>query len=97
MSKLSVLTFIFRLANTFCASGKTEKLVYQTLGEVGFPNGKVSRRFLVNFCLDSGFKTIYSHTQNDVIEPEEFTFEKFYRIYHKICPRNDIEDLFQSM
>lgn len=62
-----------RIANTF-ASGKTERLVYQSLGEVGLPSGK-----------------------NDVIEPEDFTFDKFYLMYHKICPRNDIEDLFQSI
>jgi len=35
--------------------------------------------------------------QNDVIEPADFTFEKFVALYHKICPRNDIEELFQSM
>lgn len=35
--------------------------------------------------------------QNDKIEPEAFTFEKFYALYFKICPRNDIEELFGSM
>lgn len=35
--------------------------------------------------------------KNDAMEKEEFTFEKFYALYHKICPRNDIEDLFRSM
>lgn len=35
--------------------------------------------------------------QNDLIEPEDFTFDAFYALYHKICPRNDIEELFQSM
>ncbi|XP_013782040.2 1-phosphatidylinositol 4,5-bisphosphate phosphodiesterase-like [Limulus polyphemus] len=62
-----------RIAQTF-ASGKTEKLVYQCIGEVGLPCGK-----------------------NDVIEQEEFTFDKFYQIYHKICPRNDIEELFNTL
>lgn len=62
-----------RIAQTF-ASGKTEKLVYQCVGEVGLPSGK-----------------------NDVIEPADFTFDKFYQIYHKLCPRNDIEELFQSI
>ncbi|KFM65271.1 1-phosphatidylinositol-4,5-bisphosphate phosphodiesterase beta-4, partial [Stegodyphus mimosarum] len=62
-----------RIAQTF-ASGKTEKVVYQCLADVGLPSGK-----------------------NDVIEPEDFTAEKFYQIYHKICPRNDIEELFQSI
>ncbi|TGZ48488.1 Phosphoinositide phospholipase C, partial [Temnothorax longispinosus] len=60
------------VARTF-ASGKTEKLVYQCLSELGLPSGK-----------------------NDVIEPDDFTFDAFYALYHKICPRNDIEELFQS-
>ncbi|KAH0956604.1 hypothetical protein HN011_004935 [Eciton burchellii] len=61
------------ISKTF-ASGKTEKLVYQGLAELGLPNGK-----------------------NDKIEPEAFTFDKFYSLYFKICPRNDIEELFQSI
>ncbi|KAJ8967859.1 hypothetical protein NQ317_017626 [Molorchus minor] len=35
--------------------------------------------------------------KNDTIEPEAFTFDKFYALYHKICPRNDIEELFRSI
>ncbi|CAG9858517.1 unnamed protein product [Phyllotreta striolata] len=35
--------------------------------------------------------------KNDSIEPEAFTFDKFYALYHKICPRNDIEELFRSI
>lgn len=55
-------------------TGKTEKLVYQILSDLGLPSGK-----------------------NDAIERVDFTFEKFYELYHKICPRNDIEELFRSM
>ncbi|XP_043498310.1 1-phosphatidylinositol 4,5-bisphosphate phosphodiesterase isoform X2 [Polistes fuscatus] len=61
------------ISKTF-ASGKTEKLVYQGLADLGLPNGK-----------------------NDKIEPDAFTFDKFYSLYFKICPRNDIEELFQSI
>ncbi|XP_026330630.1 1-phosphatidylinositol 4,5-bisphosphate phosphodiesterase isoform X2 [Hyposmocoma kahamanoa] len=61
------------VARTF-ASGKTEKLVYQCLADLGLPSGK-----------------------NDVMEKEAFTFDKFYALYHKICPRNDIEELFRSI
>lgn len=61
------------IARTF-ASGKTEKLVYQYLAELGLPCEK-----------------------NDAIDHEAFTFDKFYALYHKICPRNDIEELFRSM
>lgn len=53
--------------------GKTEKLVYQCLQDLGLPSGK-----------------------NDTIEKNDFTFDKFYALYHKICPRNDIEELFRK-
>lgn len=62
-----------RIAQTF-ASGKTEKLVYQCIGDVGLPSGK-----------------------NDVIEPKEFTLEKFQELYQRVCPRNDIEELFNTI
>lgn len=61
------------VARTF-ASGKTEKMVYQCLSDLGLPSGK-----------------------SDTMEKADFTFDKFYELYHKICPRNDIEDLFRSM
>ncbi|KAK3094202.1 hypothetical protein FSP39_025408 [Pinctada imbricata] len=35
--------------------------------------------------------------KNEEIEPELFTFDKFYELYHKICPRTDIEDLFREI
>lgn len=41
--------------------------------------------------------TLFVLEQNDEIEPEEFTFEKFYELYHKICPRTDIEELFKEL
>jgi len=44
-------------------------------------------RVFVNVCC----------VQNDEIERENFTFEKFYELYHKICPRADIEELFREL
>nr|ABJ96343.1 phospholipase C beta [Chaetopterus pergamentaceus] len=35
--------------------------------------------------------------KTDEIEPENFTFDKFYELYHKICPRTDIEELFKEL
>ncbi|XP_055309028.1 1-phosphatidylinositol 4,5-bisphosphate phosphodiesterase isoform X3 [Sitodiplosis mosellana] len=61
------------VARTF-ASGKTEKMVYQCLSDLGLPSGK-----------------------NDTMDKADFTFDKFYALYHKICPRNDIEELFRSI
>lgn len=57
-----------------------------------FASGKTEK--LVVQCLaDVGLPS----GKNDVMEREAFTFEKFYALYHKICPRNDIEELFRSM
>ncbi|KAH3846069.1 hypothetical protein DPMN_088363, partial [Dreissena polymorpha] len=55
------------------ASGRTEKMVMQSLKDLGLPGGK-----------------------SEEIEVASFTFEKFYNLYHKICPRTDIEDLFKE-
>lgn len=86
------------VARTF-ASGKTEKLVYHCLSELGLPSGKVSVN-IIKSTGDAKYVKTYTYNfyfQNDVIEPDDFTFEAFYALYHKICPRNDIEELFQSM
>uniref|UniRef100_A0A8D0HA25 1-phosphatidylinositol 4,5-bisphosphate phosphodiesterase n=1 Tax=Sphenodon punctatus TaxID=8508 RepID=A0A8D0HA25_SPHPU len=61
------------ITRTF-ASGKTEKVIFQALKELGLPSGK-----------------------NDEIEPAAFTFEKFYELTQKICPRTDIEELFRKI
>uniref|UniRef100_A0A1I8FEJ5 phosphoinositide phospholipase C n=1 Tax=Macrostomum lignano TaxID=282301 RepID=A0A1I8FEJ5_9PLAT len=34
---------------------------------------------------------------NDEIIQATFTFDKFYELYHRICPRQDIEDLFNEL
>ncbi|XP_075719177.1 1-phosphatidylinositol 4,5-bisphosphate phosphodiesterase beta-4 isoform X1 [Rhinoderma darwinii] len=61
------------ITRTF-ASGKTEKVIFQVLKELGLPSGK-----------------------NDEIESPAFTFEKFYELTQKICPRTDIEELFKRI
>ncbi|XP_055923291.1 1-phosphatidylinositol 4,5-bisphosphate phosphodiesterase isoform X2 [Eupeodes corollae] len=61
------------IAKTF-ASGKTEKLVYQCISDVGLPGDKSA-----------------------TMTKDEFTFDKFYALYHKVCPRNDIEELFANI
>uniref|UniRef100_A0AAR2J224 1-phosphatidylinositol 4,5-bisphosphate phosphodiesterase n=1 Tax=Pygocentrus nattereri TaxID=42514 RepID=A0AAR2J224_PYGNA len=65
--------FVCSITRTF-ASGKTEKVIFQALKDLGLPSGK-----------------------NDEIEPEAFTFEKFYSLTQKICPRTDIEVLFKQL
>ncbi|XP_068085733.1 1-phosphatidylinositol 4,5-bisphosphate phosphodiesterase isoform X2 [Anabrus simplex] len=35
--------------------------------------------------------------KSDVVAPADFTFEKFYELYHKVCPRKEIDELFNSI
>ncbi|OQR77467.1 1-phosphatidylinositol 4, partial [Tropilaelaps mercedesae] len=37
------------------------------------------------------------HTTTDVIDPAEFTLDKFEELYQRVCPRNDIEELFEQI
>ncbi|KAB7495952.1 hypothetical protein Anas_04452 [Armadillidium nasatum] len=102
LGKISVKNIV----RTF-ASGKTERIVYQTLADMGLPSEKMlyqdenipeipSRNLLPDILISSLLK-ISSCFHGDSIEPELFTFEKFYQLYHTICPRTDIDDLFNSM
>ncbi len=43
------------------------------------------------------FLNIFIFFKNDEINVETFTFERFIELYHKICPRTDIENLFEKM
>ncbi|XP_077989116.1 1-phosphatidylinositol 4,5-bisphosphate phosphodiesterase beta-4-like isoform X2 [Glandiceps talaboti] len=61
------------LTRTF-ASGRTEKMIFKCLDEIGLPSHK-----------------------NDEIDPKDFPFDKFYELYHKICPRSDIEELHKDI
>ena len=48
-------------------------------------------------CITILKKNVFSLFQNDSIDPETFTFEKFFKIYQSLCPRTDIDDLFSQM
>lgn len=83
------------IAKTF-ASGKAEKLVYQTLKDCNLPYERVWMSIKLNpFLMNIKFHFII--LQNDAINPEDLTFEKFYEIYKTLCPRTDIDDLFKKM
>ncbi|XP_005100848.3 1-phosphatidylinositol 4,5-bisphosphate phosphodiesterase beta-4 isoform X1 [Aplysia californica] len=57
-----------------------------------FASGKTEKRMmssLKDLGLPSG--------KGDEIDAELFTFDKFYELYHMICPRTDIEELFKDL
>lgn len=79
---------------------------WMRLGMLVDPKGKVPVKVVSKtFASGKTEKLVYQclsdldlpSGKNDVIEPADFTFDKFYALYHKICPRNDIEELFQQI
>jgi len=58
-----------------------------------FASGKKAENLVYSSLADGGFPS----GKNDSIDPETFTFEKFYKIYQSLCPRTDIDDLFSQM
>lgn len=68
--------------------------------------GKVPVRVLAKtFASGHAEKLVYKglselglpHRKHGSIDPADFSFNKFYALYQKICPRTDIEELFQSI
>jgi len=58
-----------------------------------FPNYPA---IFVDFEAISIYDSSFCVIQNDEIERESFTFDKFYELYHKTCPRTDVEQLFSE-
>ena len=95
------------IAKTFAAGKTAERHLYQKLGELGLPNGRVSIKcywyiniidifYAINSDIDISIISVVFF-QGDSIDLEVFTFEIFLQIYKDICPRGDIAELFQSM
>jgi len=75
---------------SYCVE-KSGKIPVKTLAKT-FASGKTEK--LVYTCIkDAGLPD----DKNATMTKEQFTFDKFYALYHKVCPRNDIEELFTSM
>ncbi|ALC48869.1 norpA [Drosophila busckii] len=75
---------------SYCVE-KSGKIPVKTLAKT-FASGKTEK--LVYTCIkDAGLPD----DKNGTMTKEQFTFDKFYALYHKVCPRNDIEELFTSI
>lgn len=85
----------FSITRTF-ASGKAEKIVIQFLVDLGLCSGRLKVRDLFQSPYVFN-ESVVSEFQNDEIELADFTFEKFYELYLKICPRSDVTELFKEL
>ncbi|CAD5231893.1 unnamed protein product [Bursaphelenchus xylophilus] len=88
------------------SSGKPERMVHKCLTDLGLAGDK----FLVTGRVIRGrwsrsFRAIYScgtarkhkHKEREELDVGLFTFEKFLRLYHKICPRTEVQELFVKL
>ena len=92
-------------ANNVCPMTCLKKH-WMRLGFMSDADGKIPVRSVSKtFASGKAEKLIYQcmkevglpHEKNDHIDPSDWTFDKFYQLYHKICPRSDIEELFNSI
>lgn len=92
-------------ANNVCPMTCLKKH-WMKLGFLSDEEGKIPVRSVSKtFASGKAEKLIYQcmkevglpHEKNDHIDPADWTFDKFYQLYHKICPRSDIEELFNSI
>uniref|UniRef100_A0A914PSL2 phosphoinositide phospholipase C n=1 Tax=Panagrolaimus davidi TaxID=227884 RepID=A0A914PSL2_9BILA len=58
-------------------------------------NGKWSKRVTNVYKCRSGRKR--QKKEREELDVSLFTFEKFLRLYHKICPRTDVQELFVKL
>ncbi|XP_050297708.1 1-phosphatidylinositol 4,5-bisphosphate phosphodiesterase isoform X1 [Anthonomus grandis grandis] len=92
-------------ANNICPMTCLKKH-WMRLGFLVDAKGKIPVKVVARtFASGRAEKLVYSFLaelglpseKNDSIEPDQFSFDKFYALYHKICPRNDIEELFRTI
>uniref|UniRef100_F1KQQ6 1-phosphatidylinositol 4,5-bisphosphate phosphodiesterase n=1 Tax=Ascaris suum TaxID=6253 RepID=F1KQQ6_ASCSU len=85
------------------ASGKTDKMVQKCLSDLGLSGNKYTIPYVINRPFGRKVRTFYrcntrkKRKEREELDVELFTFDKFLRLYHKICPRSDVQELFVKL
>ncbi|KAK0413694.1 hypothetical protein QR680_006946 [Steinernema hermaphroditum] len=91
---------IRNIVKTF-SSGKPEKMVHKCLSDLGLAGDKyvvtIRRTWQRNIRNLVKCSTARKQKEREELDVELFTFEKFLRLYHKICPRTDVQELFVKL
>ncbi|PAV88182.1 hypothetical protein WR25_19753 [Diploscapter pachys] len=93
---------IKNIIKTF-ASGKPEKMVQKCLSDLGLGGDKYIVPKVINRSLGKKIRSIYKcgahrrRKEREELEVEALTFEKFLRLYNKICPRTEVQELFVKL
>ncbi|CAI4223333.1 unnamed protein product [Auanema sp. JU1783] len=90
------------LIKTF-SSGKSEKMVQKCLADLGLGGEKYSVPRVINRSMGRKLRNFYKcrsrrkRKDKEEIDVETLTFERFQRLLYKICPRNDVQELFVKL
>ncbi|CAJ0589563.1 unnamed protein product [Cylicocyclus nassatus] len=90
------------LVKTF-ASGKPEKMVLKCLSDLGLCGDKYTVPRVMNRSMGKKISNIYKCSnsrkkkEREELDVEILTFEKFIRLYNKICPRSEVQELFVKL
>ncbi|EYC44379.1 hypothetical protein Y032_0463g1913 [Ancylostoma ceylanicum] len=90
------------LVKTF-ASGKPEKMVLKCLSDLGLCGDKYTVPRVMNRSMGKKISSIYKCSsgrkkkEREELDVEILTFEKFIRLYNKICPRSEVQELFVKL
>ncbi|WKY09936.1 hypothetical protein Q1695_002358 [Nippostrongylus brasiliensis] len=90
------------LVRTF-SSGKPEKMVLKCLSDLGLCGDKYTVPRVMNHSMSKKISNIYKCSsgrkkkEREELDVEMLTFEKFLRLYHKICPRSEVQELFVKL
>ncbi|GMR59752.1 hypothetical protein PMAYCL1PPCAC_29947 [Pristionchus mayeri] len=82
-------------------AGKPEKMVQKCMSDLGLGGDKfietLSNRSMMRKMRSLAMCGAKRKKEREELDVELFTFEKFLRLYHKICPRTDVQELFVKL
>uniref|UniRef100_A0A0N5C0L9 1-phosphatidylinositol 4,5-bisphosphate phosphodiesterase n=1 Tax=Strongyloides papillosus TaxID=174720 RepID=A0A0N5C0L9_STREA len=95
---------IKNIVKTF-SSGKPERMVLKCLSDLGLAGDKYTPVKVIRKSWTKNLKSFYKcrskkyhkKKEREELDVELFTFEKFLRLYHKICPRTEVQELFVKL
>ncbi|CAI2354285.1 unnamed protein product [Caenorhabditis sp. 36 PRJEB53466] len=85
------------------SSGKPEKMVQKCLNDLGLGGDKYTPVRVINRSMGKKFRNFYKcsrgrkRKEREELDVEILTFEKFLRLYNKICPRTEVQELFVKL
>ncbi|PIC25219.1 hypothetical protein B9Z55_018238 [Caenorhabditis nigoni] len=85
------------------SSGKPEKMVQKCLNDLGLGGDKYTPVRVINRSMGKKIRNFYKcsrgrkRKEREELDVEILTFEKFLRLYNKICPRTEVQELFVKL